>query len=470
MVSLTFLGAAQTVTGSKYLLEVDRAKVLVDCGLFQGLKELRMRNWERLPFNPEHVRAVVLTHAHIDHTGYLPRFVKDGFRGPVYATPATESLAELLLLDAAHNQEEDAEYANRKGFSKHRPALPLFDGRDAQRAVTKLRSVQRGEWFSPAKPIWFRYHDVGHLLGASMVEVEIRDREPPLRLVFSGDVGRYGAPLYYDPQTPPPCDYLVCESTYGDREHPQENVLDQLCRVVTDAIARGGVIVVASFAVGRAQQLIYLLDVLRAQQRIPELPIYLDSPMAVSGMNIYRYYASEHDLSEGLEVRTDFAFDFHSVHLARTVQESRRINGVPGPAVIISSSGMMIGGRILHHLRQRLPDPRNTIVLGGFMAAGTRGRALQEGARSLRIFGREVPVRAAVVEMSALSGHADRNELRRWLEPLPAPRQTFITHGELASANAFAEELRRDRGWNTLVPAMGQRVELNTNESPPATL
>ncbi len=462
MASLTFHGAAETVTGSKYLLEAGRTKVLVDCGLFQGLKELRLRNWDRLPFNPQHVHAVLLTHAHIDHVGYLPRFVKDGFRGPIYATPATESLAELLLLDAAHNQEEEADYANRKGYSKHKPALPLFNAHDVKRAMSRFRTIHREDWFSPAKKFNARYHDTGHLLGSCMIEVEIDGELQPTRIVFSGDVGRFNAPLYYDPQTPPPCDYLVCESTYGNRDHPKESILDQLTDVVLAAVERGGVMVVSSFAVGRAQQLIYLLHVLMGQGRIPKLPMFLDSPMAVSGMNIYRYYASEHDLSEGLAVRSDFEFDFADVHVTRSVAESRNINSVSGPAVIISSAGMMTGGRILHHLKQRLPDARNTIVLGGFMAAGTRGRALQEGAKSLRMFGRDVPVRAAVVEISALSAHADRGELLRWLAPPPAPRTTFITHGELSSANAFAELLERERGWHTLVPKMGQRVELQS--------
>jgi metallo-beta-lactamase family protein len=463
MISLTFHGAAETVTGSKYLLEVDGTKVLVDCGLFQGLKELRVRNWERLPFNPQHVKAVVLTHAHIDHVGYLPRFVKNGFRGAVYSTPATESLAELLLLDAAHNQEEDAAYANRKGFSKHKPALPLFDAGHVQRAMARFCTVHREVWFSPAESIRARYLDTGHLLGGSMIEMEIGDGQNRLRLVFSGDVGRYGAPLYHDPQPPPPCDYLICESTYGDRDHPPTSVLDQVRDLVLASIRRGGVMVVASFAVGRAQQLIYLLQILMEQKRLPQLPIFLDSPMAVSGMNIYRYYASEHDLSEGLDLRSDYTFNFDEIHLARSVAESRRINHVQGPAVIISSAGMMTGGRILHHLSQRLPDERNTIVLGGFMAAGTRGRALQDGVSSLRVFGRDVPVRAAVVEISALSAHADRSELRRWLAPLDAPRRAFITHGEPASARAFADQLQRERGWSTLVPKMGQRVELSAD-------
>lgn len=461
MVRLTFHGAAETVTGSKYLLETGDSRVLVDCGLFQGLKALRSLNWQPLPVKPSTIKAVVLTHAHIDHVGYLPRLVKDGFRGPVYATPATESLAELLLLDAAHNQEEEADYANRKGYSMHKPALPLFDAHDVRRAMRLFRTVHREQRFTPAAPFSARFHDTGHLLGSSMIEFEVREDGQPLRIVFSGDVGRYDAPLYHDPHSPPDCDYLVCESTYGDREHPKEAVLDQLAEVVQGAIRRGGVMLVASFAVGRAQQLIYLLEVLMEQGRIPRIPVALDSPMAISGMKIYRYYSAEHDLTEGLAVNADFAFEAPNLILSRDVEESRQLNQLTGPAVIISSSGMMVGGRILHHLRGRLPDERNTVVLGGFMAAGTRGRALQEGAKSLRIFGADVPVRAAVVEMSGLSGHAGHSELRRWLEPLAAPRQVFLTHGELASATALAEELRRDRAWNTMVPRMGQAVELH---------
>ncbi len=462
MVTLTFHGAAETVTGSKYLVEADGARVLVDCGLFQGLKELRLRNWTPPPFPPQSVDSVVLTHAHIDHVGYLPRFVAAGFHGPVYSTPATLDIAELLLLDSAHNQEEDADYANRKSFSKHHPALPLYTADDVQRTIRLFRSVQREQWFSPVEPIWCRYHDTGHLLGSCMIEMEIRRGAKPLRLTFSGDVGRYGAPLYFDPAPPPACDYLICESTYGDRDHPPEHVLDALCDVVQASIRRGGVMLVASFAVGRAQQIIYLLQILIDQKRIPELPVFLDSPMAVAGMNIFRHYAEEHDLVEALASAPDFAFDLRHVHLTKTVPESKAINDVKGPAVIISSSGMMVGGRILHHLKQRLPDAHNTIVLGGFMADGTRGRALQNGAKYLRIHGGDVPVRAAVVGMSSLSGHAGHNELLRWLEPLPAPKQVFLTHGEKPSAMALAAELHGTRGWNTVVPKMGQRVELDT--------
>jgi metallo-beta-lactamase family protein len=459
MVQLTFHGAAQTVTGSKYLLEAGAARVLVDCGLFQGLKELRLKNWGPPPVDPRSIDCVVVTHAHIDHIGYLPRLVKAGYRGPILATPATCELAEIMLLDAAETQEADAEYANRKQFSKHHPALPLYDARDVARTLPLFRETPRDSWHCAAAPIWFRYHDAGHLLGSAMIEVEVRQGPQPLRILFSGDVGRYGAPLYHDPCPPPACDYLVCESTYGDRDHPPETVFDAVQGVVERSILRGGVLLVASFAVGRAQQLIYVLQTLIRQGRLPELPIFLDSPMAASATHIYRRFAAEHDLSEALLAEPASVLDGRNVRLARTVAESKRINAVRGPAVIIASSGMMTGGRILHHLEQRLPDPINTIGLGGFMAAGTRGRALQDGATSLKIHGRLMPVRAVVESVSALSGHAGRSELLRWLDALPPPRHTFLTHGEPQGAARLAEALA-GRGFSVTVPALGERVEL----------
>ncbi|HEV3416556.1 MAG TPA: MBL fold metallo-hydrolase [Pirellulales bacterium] len=464
MTRITFHGAAETVTGSKYLLEAEQGRVLIDCGLFQGLKPLRLKNWEPLPFAASSVQAIVLTHAHIDHVGYLPRFVHAGYRGPVYCTPPTAELAELVLYDCAKNAEEDADYANQQGFSKHKPALPLYDAGDVSQALKLLRPTAREAWFSPAAPIWTRYHDSGHLLGASMIEVEIRSGPKPLRILFSGDVGRYRPPLYHDPAPPPACDYLICESTYGDRDHPPGNTLDQLCDVVKAAIARGGVMLVAAFAIGRSQQLIYLLRELIEQKRIPELPIYLDSPMAVNSTTIYCKYAAEHEISMDDLSGPECALYGRNVHLVRTVDESKQINRVAGPAVIISSAGMMTGGRILHHLEQRAGDPRNTIMLGGYMAEGTRGRALQDGAKSLQVYGRQVPVRAAVAEIPALSGHADRSELLRWLTPLAAPRQTFLTHGEKTSATALAAQLTKTRGWNTLVPHLEQTIEMTNDE------
>jgi metallo-beta-lactamase family protein len=460
MSQLTFHGAARTVTGSKYLLEADDARVLVDAGLFQGAKRLRQKNWEVPDFDLQALDAVVLTHAHLDHVGYLPRLVKQGFRRPVYCTPATRQLAELILMDAAKFQERDAKYANKKGFSKHRPALPLYDEKDARRALKQLKVVARGEWFSPAKPIAMRYHDAGHLLGSNMIEVEVRNSDPPLRLLFSGDVGRYDGPLYHDPAPPPPCDYLICESTYGDREHPETDLLAALESVVDRAVARGGVMLMASFAVGRAQQLIYLLQVLMHQGRIDPLPIYLDSPMSVDATKIFREHHEDHDLSEGQLTGSQSVLDGQHVHLVRRTEESKALNNFGGPGVIISSSGMMTGGRILHHLKRRLPDEANTVVLGGFMAAGTRGRRLQNGEETLRIHGSDVPVRAAIEKVSGLSGHADRSDLLRWLEPLPAPRRVFLTHGEEDSATALAAELQKTRGWDVVVPDLGETFSL----------
>jgi len=467
MIEITFLGAAETVTGSKYLLTAVDSRLLIDCGLFQGLKELRERNWHKLPVAPSSIEGVVLTHAHIDHIGYLPRLVRDGFQAPVWCTDATADLAELMLLDAAKNQEEESEYANRKGYSKHKPALPLFDERDAAAAIKLLRRVERGKWFSPREPFHMCYHDAGHLLGSSSIEVEVRSggAARPLRIVFSGDVGRQNAPLYHDPAPPPACDYLICESTYGGREHAEEHVLDQLAEVVQSSIARGGVMLVAAFAVGRAQQLIYLMRILAEQKRIPPIPVYLDSPMAIKATRIYLEHARDHDLSDSNVVDLDNFLSSPQVKLTTSAQESKAINAVGGPAVIISASGMMTGGRILHHLRQRLPHPRNTIVLGGYMAPGTRGRMLADGVKRMRMHGGEVPVRAAIERMSALSGHADHSELMDWLSQLPAPKQTFMTHGEIPNALALAEALRRDRGWNVTVPRMGETFALEAAPS-----
>lgn len=460
MARITFHGAAQTVTGSKFLLESGGARVLVDCGLFQGHKALRDLNWQPTPFNVKSLNAVVLTHAHLDHVGFLPRIVKEGYDGPIHSTPATRELAEIILLDSAKIQEADAEYANRKGYSKHKPALALYEERDVERTMRLFAEGPRDTWFCPAEPIWMRYHDAGHLLGSSMIEVEIRDRNPPLRVLFSGDVGRYDGPLYFDPSPPPACDYLVCESTYGDRDHPREPILDALEGVVGRAIERGGVMLIAAFAVGRAQQLIYLLQVLTAAGRIPKLPVFVDSPMAVDATSIYRNHFREHDLSEGALDPPKPMLTGANVRLCRSVEESKAINEVAGPAVIIATSGMMTGGRILHHLRQRLPSPRNTVIIGGFQAEGTRGRQLQDGAKYLRMHGSDVPVRAAVETIPGLSGHADRSGLLRWLGPLARPKGVFLVHGELEAAQALARTLRSDRGWAVHLPALGESCEL----------
>ena len=457
MARLKFLGAAGMVSGSRHLLETDRHRVLIDCGLFQGEKRLRERNWERFPVPADSLDAVVLTHGHIDHSGWLPRLVREGFKGPILMTPATADLLGLLLYDSAKCQEEDAVYANRKGYAKHRPALPLYDERDVDRTLRLVKDVPRGQWFDPAPGVRCRYHEAGHMLGSSFIETEVDSR----RIVFSGDVGRYDAPLYKDPAPPPACDYLVCESTYGDRDHPAVRPLDDLEAATKEAFARGGMMLVASFAIGRCQQLVYLLRTLMAAGRIPEVPVWIDSPMAVDATEVFRRHVAEHDFSEAAMAGVAESLASPFVRMAKTAAESKAINAHRGPGVVIASSGMMNGGRILHHLAQRLPDPATTVLVAGFQAAGTRGRTLIDGARTLRIHGRDVPVRAAVRRVDALSGHADRREIVRWLSGLPAPKRTFLVHGEPPAARGMGEVLREKFGWDVTVPAIGDTVELD---------
>jgi len=461
MARLTFLGAAGVVSGSRHLLESGGRRVLFDCGLFQGEKELRLRNWQPLGVPPASLDAVVLTHAHIDHSGWLPRLVRDGFRGPIMATPATADLLPLLLYDSAKVQAEDAAHANRHEYSRHHPALPLYEERDVAAALRLVKTGPRMVWFEPAAGIRCRYHDAGHMLGSGFVEVEAAaPGERPVRIVFSGDVGRYDAPLSRDPSPPPPCDYLVCESTYGDRDHPPSRPLEELERVTNEAIARGGLLLVASFAVGRAQQLVYLLRTLMASGRVPEVPVWVDSPMAGEALQVFRRHKGEHDFSEAKLAGVAEALASPFVRIAQTAAESKGINAHDGPGVVIASSGMMNGGRILHHLARRLPDEKTTVVVAGFQAKGTRGRTLLDGAATLRIHGRDIPVRAVIRRIDAFSGHADRGEIGRWLADLPAPKTTFLVHGEPVAARGMAEFLATTRGWHTVVPRFGQTCEL----------
>jgi metallo-beta-lactamase family protein len=450
---LTFLGAAGTVTGSRYLVQHDGVRVLVDCGLFQGYKQLRLRNWAALPVPPGSLDAVVLTHAHLDHSGYLPLLVKQGFRGPVFCTEATLELCKLLLPDSAHLQEEEALYANRRGYSKHHPALPLYSTADADAALRRLTSVAFNAGFEPARGFTARFDHAGHILGAAMVSLHAGARD----VLFSGDLGRPHDPVMYPPATVAQAGCLVLECTYGDRLHDQDDPGARLADVIARTAARGGMVIIPAFAVARAQAILYHLEAQRAKGAIPPLlPIYLDSPMATDVTELYERFHEEHRLTAAESRRV-----CRIARFVNTPAESRRVDEQAFPMVIIAASGMATGGRVLHHLARFAPDPRSTIVLTGYQAGGTRGAALQAGAKSLRIHGEEVPVRAEVVTLGNLSAHADWAEIVEWLRHFrSAPRAVYLTHGDPGAADALRLHIRDALGWDCTVPDHLQRVEL----------
>ncbi|MGH9682432.1 MAG: MBL fold metallo-hydrolase RNA specificity domain-containing protein [Candidatus Acidiferrales bacterium] len=464
MAKITFLGAAGTVTGSKYLIEAGGKRLLVDCGLFQGSKELEQRNWEKLTVDPATIDWVVITHAHIDHTGYLPRLVRSGFRGPIYANAATHQLCNLLLLDSAHLQEEDALFAAKKGYSSHKPPLPLYTTTDAQAALNHFRDIPRADAFTISPEFSVRPHDAGHILGSSWLELTITENAMKTLVVFSGDVGRYDQPILNDPESPTRADYLLCESTYGDRDHPAGSVLDELADVINRVAKRGGAIVIPAFAVGRTQTLMYYLRILEEKQRIPQLPVYVDSPMAISVTGLYVDHREDHDLEFAHEEQEGDRdpLNVRGVHMTRTVEESKKINDVVTPCIIVSASGMVTGGRILHHLARRLPDSRSAVLLVGYQGEGTRGRALLDGTKYLRIHGEEVPVRAEIVEIGQLSAHAGKSELLRWLSGFTAPpRQTFLVHGEPPALQLLRDAIAKQYHWPVTIPAYLQSFELD---------
>jgi metallo-beta-lactamase family protein len=449
---LSFLGAAETVTGSRYLLEAGGARLLIDCGLFQGLKKLRERNWARVPFDPAALDAVVLTHAHIDHTGYLPKLCQLGFRGRAYCTPGTRDLLELLLPDAAFLQAEEARYANEQHYSKHTPAEPLFTREDAELALARLTPVPFYEPFEPAHGITGRFSRAGHIIGSASVALAFEGRT----LTFTGDVGRPHDPIMKRPDVLSPAEYLVVESTYGNRRHPSEPVADALARVITETAEKRGVVLVPAFAVGRAQHLLHFIAQLVDERRIPSLPVYLDSPMAIDATELFSRHAEEHGLGAG-----ECARMCHVARYTRTPDESKAIDASPGPMIVISASGMATGGRVLHHLRRFLPDDKNHVLLVGYQAAGTRGRSLLEGVEELKIHGQYVKVRARVSQLEGLSAHADYAEMVDWLALARLdPKRVFVTHGEPEAADALRRRLRDTFGWRVEVPEMGQTVSL----------
>lgn len=461
MRKLTFLGAAGTVTGSKYLVEAEGKRLLVDCGLFQGLKELRDRNWNPLPQKPSTIDWCVLTHAHLDHTGYLPRFVRDGFGGPIYADAATIELCNLLLADSAHLQQEDAEKAGRGGYSSHAKPLPLYTPDDVAPVMKAMRETPRADSFTISPQFTVRPHNAGHILGSSSLELTITENGKKTVVLFSGDVGRYSQPILKDPEAPPRCDVLLCESTYGDRDHPPESPEDAMEAVINRVVKRGGQIVIPAFAVDRTQIIMYILRKLEDANRIPRLPVYVDSPMAISVTEFYLRHHEDHDLNFTAEEKKGNPLDAHTVHYMRTVDDSKKINDVRTPAIIISASGMATGGRVLHHIARLAPDRKNAILLAGFQAEGTRGRALEEGAKTLRIHGEDVPVAAEVLNLRQFSAHAGQSELLRWVSGLPAPpRQTYLTHGEPQASAALKAAIESKFHWSVALPRYLQTVDL----------
>ena len=467
MATLSFWGGVGTVTGSKYLVESGGSRVLVDCGLFQGLRELRERNWEDPPFDPKGIDAVVITHAHVDHSAYLPRLVRLGFGGPVYCSKGTADLLKLLLPDSARLQEEEAEYRNRKGLTRHEPALPLYTEADARAAIKLIRTCPNtGEATEVARGMRAGFHIAGHILGSSLVLLELDGAGGDgkgRRVLFSGDLGHYDQPIIRDPVAPPACDYMLVESTYGDRLHDPEDPKVALARVVNEAAARGGPLLIPAFAVGRTQELLYHLRELEDEGRIPVLPVRVDSPMAAAATQIYQRTKEEHDEEyEGVLEGHRHPLRTRSMVTASTREESKRLNEEKGSRVIISASGMMTGGRVLHHARRVLPDERATVLFVGYQAAGTTGRKILEGSRYVRIMKGDVPVRCHVERIGGLSAHADWAEVLRWLGPLEAtpPRRVFTTHGEPESAAAMAGHIRERFGWRVDPPQYGDHVEL----------
>ncbi len=449
---LSFFGGTGTVTGSKYLISTRQSKVLVDCGLFQGFKQLRLRNWAPPPFNVAQLSAVVLTHAHIDHSGYLPLLAKHGFTGPVYCSKGTAELCQIMLPDAGHLQEEEANYANRHAFSKHKPALPLYTLADAKQALKLLHPLSFGEMHPVADDISVRLDRNGHIIGSAALTFDIDGR----KLVFSGDLGRPNDHMMRAPELLTDADYLVVESTYGNRTHAKVDAADEICEIVDRTLRRNGVVVIPAFAVGRAQSILNHVYQLRKAGRIPHVPIYLNSPMSVDATRLFARHQDEHKLS-----RAEYEELCRAITIVNTAQDSRHLNTLDIPMVIVSASGMATGGRVLHHIARYAPDPKNTILFAGFQAAGTRGAKLVEGATEIKIFGSYVPIRAEVASLDSLSSHADYLEILDWLKALrKPPKMTFITHGEPSAADAMRVHIEEQLDWPCHIPDYMETVTL----------
>jgi metallo-beta-lactamase family protein len=462
-ISVKFLGAAGEVTGSKYLLQLDDFNLLLDCGLFQGRKQLRELNWTPFPIDPKSINAIVLTHAHLDHTGYLPRLFREGYAGPVYCTGATADLMDLILMDSAKIQVEEAKYAKKKGYSKHENPQPLYTPNDVLPIKDSLHTTVFEKPLQINEHISVSFFNAGHILGAAIVELTIKGDNQTKKIVFSGDLGRNNDPILFPPHLMKEADILFVESTYGNRVNTA-TAREEIIEMMNKVFEEDGNLVVPAFSIGRTQTLLMYLKNVLSSKEIPEVRIVVDSPMAISATAFYRKYQEYHKL-RGIDLDEDESFMAlrKNLTIARTSEESKRINEFTKDTIIIASSGMMTGGRILHHLANRLPDPKNVIMIAGYQSEGTPGRHLQNGEKTLRIFGQDVPVRAKIFNVSGLSAHADRNELLEWLSGFTqAPQQTFVIHGEVENANALADTLKA-KGWNAKVPSYLETVELFQN-------
>ncbi|MBU1917718.1 MBL fold metallo-hydrolase [bacterium] len=449
--SIKFLGATGTVTGSRYLLTLNDKRIMIDCGMFQGLKDLRLRNWEPFPVDPEKIDAILITHAHLDHSGYLPRLVKLGFKGKVFATHSTTALCNILFPDAAHIQEEDAEFLNRHKLSKHKPALPLYTLEDAREALQLFHPV---DWDKTTAEFGFKFRflPISHLLGASFIAIEADGK----KIVFSGDIGRDKDPILPERYIMEKTDYIVCESTYGNRLHPEGDVKEELAEVISKTINRGGTVLIPSFAVGRSQALIYLINQLKLHGRIPDVPVYLNSPMAIEATKTHFNFANELKMPKEKLIEA-----LKDVTYAKTPNQSEQIDKNKTPKIVISASGMLVGGRILHHLKSMGPDPKNSIVLVGFQAAGTRGEALVKGKKELKIHGQMIPIEAEVHAIQNLSGHADYTGILEWLSHFKnRPQKVFITHGEPKASEAMKEHIVKQFQWDTVLPQYKEEFTL----------
>lgn len=441
---IQFLGASQTVTGSKYLLRIDNTHILVDCGLYQGLKEYRLRNWNTLPFKAKDIDCVLLTHAHIDHSGYLPLLIKNGFTGPVYCTTGTKDLCNILLPDSGYLQEEEAQTANRHGYSKHHPALPLYTKLDAEVALQYFKPVEYGEKVNLAKDLSAQFIPAGHIIGASLVEINYKGKT----ILFSGDLGRPHDPIMNPPSIMTSANYLIIESTYGDRLHDKESPTKKLAEIINRTAARGGSVIIPSFAVGRAQSLLYFISLLKKEKKIPNIPVFLDSPMAIKATDIFCSHLQDHRLNKPeIEEFNDVAT------YVNTVEDSKRIDNFAYPIIIISASGMATGGRVLHHLKLFAPDRRNTILFAGYQAPGTRGDRIVRGEKAVKIHGVMVPIEAEVDQLENISAHADYAEILSWLSHFVySPKKVFITHGDIDAANSLKEKIEAQFHWKCIVP------------------